>query len=135
MKKISLLLLMAFIVFGCAHTGSTPDSNLTWLEGTVMGNYQSIYRRYEECFHKQAGGYWGHWGFWADSIGEIFTDTKEAYLNIYLYRFPVGQTEILLGHIRFKSDENGNTIVRVATEPEKRRQEWLGWADSDSACK
>ena len=124
----SFLLLIVLLCIGCAwKPGQIPDSDFHWQENIITADYQEVYRRITQGFRTCD-----------DHIaeGNIFTDTKSGYLDIYAPNIFQEKSAWVVGRIEIKAN-NDNTIVRIGVQSKydwgwqqgKRHSVWLKYAE------
>lgn len=137
MKKLIVAYSFCILItLGCATpVGKIPESDFVWEDRIIKLNYQEVYRNIANGFRTCKPGI---------AEGNLYTDIKEGHLDVYLVDVFGGKHPGVLGIIRVKEDNNGNTIVRVGVQRIYDnpvfgargiyRKKWLEFAEGDLSC-
>jgi hypothetical protein len=130
-KKSLFVFLIVFLTNACfTPVGKIPDADFVWEEKAINFNYQEVYRNISNGLRSCQQGM---------AEGNLYTDTKEGYFDIYLTGLLGGKHQGVLGIVRLKSAGLNQTSVRVGVQNVydgngAYRKKWLTYAEGKTSC-
>jgi hypothetical protein len=130
---VGLVLVGSLTCSGCATPpGRMTQNDFSWTEATVNTNYQDVYRRivtgFRSCSNVDV------------PEGNIYTDLQEAMFDVYNKGIGGSRTDFVAGMIKLTAADDGTKVSIGANNSafewlqEKRKKQWLNFAQGDFTC-